>query len=78
MPNETFDVFGTYLSNVRGRTAIENVLEKTKTGPRSIVDLARELDFPLEDIVSAVGKAFERGMVSLEKHDEQTIVKRIV
>lgn len=68
------DVFGTYLEEVKGRTAIEQVLERLKTKPRSVGELTRELNFSPEEIASAIAKASQLGMVQLETTGDETLV----
>jgi hypothetical protein len=73
-PGANSDFFGTYLGEVSGRTAIEQVVERVKQGPRTVGELARELSFTPEDIASAVGNAAKFGLVRLESRGDDTIV----
>jgi hypothetical protein len=68
------DYFDTYLGEVRGRTAIEQVVERVKQTPRTVGELAQELSFTPEDIASAVGNAAKFGLVRLESKGDDTVV----
>jgi predicted transcriptional regulator len=68
------DIFGTYLGEVSGRTAIEQIVERVRHSPRTVGELARELSFTPEDIASAVGNAVKLGLVRLESKGDDTIV----
>jgi hypothetical protein len=68
------DVFGTYLEEVKGRTAIEQILARLKAKPQSVGQLTRELSFSPEEIASAIAKASQLGMVDLETTDDETLV----
>jgi hypothetical protein len=73
-PSANTDFFDTYLGEVRGRTAIEQVVERVRQSPRTVGELARELSFTPEDIASAVGNAVKFGLVRLESKGDDTIV----
>jgi hypothetical protein len=71
------DVFGTYLEGIRGHSALEQILNLIRSGPRTIAALATELNFSPEEIVAATVKAEQLGMVRLEKIAGQTTVHLI-
>jgi hypothetical protein len=73
-PSANTDFFDTYLSEVQGRTAIEQIVERVGQSPRTVGELARELSFTPEDIASAVGNAVKFGLVRLESRGDDTIV----
>jgi hypothetical protein len=73
-PSQNTDYFNTYLGEVRGRTAIEQVVERVKQNPRTVGELAQELSFTPEDIASAVGNAAKFGLVRLESKGDDTLV----
>jgi len=68
------DIFGTYLEAIRGHSAIEQILELVRKEPRSISELAKQLNFSPEEIVSATASANQLGMVRLERVGDKTTV----
>jgi hypothetical protein len=73
-PSPNTDFFDTYLGEVQGRTAIEQVVERVRQSPRTVGELARELSFTPEDIASAVANAAKFGLVRLEPKGDDTMV----
>jgi hypothetical protein len=68
------DYFGTYLKEVRGVTALEQVLERLQSGAQTVGQLATELPVPPEEIASAIAQAEKLGYVRLEKSGDETLV----
>ncbi len=69
------DVFGTYLGEIQGRTAIEQIVRRVREQPCTVGQLARELSFTPEEIASAVGNAVKLGLLRLEAQGDETLVK---
>jgi Mn-dependent DtxR family transcriptional regulator len=70
----SIDNFGTYLSEMRGSTLMEKILQRVRQGPVTIGILAKELEGSPQDVVSAVVKAEELGLVRLNKQGDETVV----
>jgi hypothetical protein len=68
------DFFNTYLNEVEGRTAIEQIVKRVRQQPQTVGELARELSFTPEEIASAVGNAVRFGLVRLDSKGDETLV----
>ncbi len=68
------DYFGTYLKEVRGVTALEQVLNLLRSGPLTVGQLATELPVSPEEVASAIAQAGKLGYVRLEKSGDDTKV----
>jgi hypothetical protein len=72
-PRKT-DYFGTYLKEVRGVTALEQVLNLLRSGPQTVGQLATTLPVSPEEVASAIANARKLGYVRLEKSGHDTTV----
>jgi hypothetical protein len=70
----SIDNFGTYLNEMRGSTIMERMLQRTREGAVTVGALAKELDGSPQDVVSAVVRAEELGLVKLDKQGDETLV----